>query len=528
MKYLLPILVMMLSCSIIGQTSSESNKYLSDFDFFIDKLIEIHPDPYSAFGSQIEFYKAKQNCREEVKQVANDKVFVAKINQFISPLEDGHTYISLRKSSVNNEKYLPVQLKVSGDYLFIQSATGEFAKNIGKAITAVNDIPMNNLLQKVKKIRASENISGTYNNLISMLQQRSSVKQLLDETDAISLSFKGEKEAIEVPYQPKVEWVKRESNLKMENNNGLLLREMIGRKKDIGYLAWNSVISREYIEWVNANQTKYINDQLSWAYSHMTHQRTGKVEKDIQQIPSLYEEFYLLLKEMKKKNSKYVIIDLRKNGGGMTPLIEPLLYLMHGDQYLSFDFKAEYIKKISLDYLKKFGFENIEALNKAWYADYKVGDYKFDDSFGNYKSYLPLEERRKSIEKGYQGFGGEFVKKAAQLGYMPSKIIVLTSPNTFSAAYHFTYFLKRLGKTKLIGVASRQAGNSFMETTNFELPETKLSGSISNGKQVLFKDDLEQGKLLRPDIEMQWSDYQKYGFDENAELLKAIDFIELN
>ena len=137
-----------------------------------------------------------------------------------------------------------------------------------------------------------------------------------------------------------------------------------------------------------------------------------------------------------------------------------------------------------------------------------------------------LEEKRDKMQEGYYGAGADYVKKAITLNYIPKNIIVLSSPKTFSAAFHFVYFLQKLGKTKILGVASRQAGNSFMETTHFQLPETKLTGSISNAKQILFKNEPQLGKLLKPAIEMKWKDYKKYNFDKNAEILKAIELIE--
>jgi len=124
---------------------------------------------------------------------------------------------------------------------------------------------------------------------------------------------------------------------------------------------------------------------------------------------------------------------------------------------------------------------------------------------------------------GY-GFGTKFIKATK----LPTdiQVFVLTSPQTFSAAYHFTYFLKKLGRTQIIGVASKQAGNSFMETTNFTLPHTKISGSISNSRQVLFKHNPKLGKILQPDYQMKWHHFKKYEFDKNAEILKAIEIIE--
>jgi hypothetical protein len=152
-----------------------------------------------------------------------------------------------------------------------------------------------------------------------------------------------------------------------------------------------------------------------------------------------------------------------------------------------------------------------------------IGDYISSD-FGNIqgKSYA---EKVEKVENGYYGFGKKSVRQSLNIKCKP-QIVVLTSINTFSAAYHFTYFLRRIGNTPIIGVAPRQAGNTFMENTHIELPNTKITGSISNSLQILFKNDKETGKLMRPDFEMTWKEFSKYQFSKDAEVLKAIELIE--
>jgi len=128
------------------------------------------------------------------------------------------------------------------------------------------------------------------------------------------------------------------------------------------------------------------------------------------------------------------------------------------------------------------------------------------------------------LRRGYNGFGADYLKKTEPMSNV--EIFVLCSPKTFSAAYHFTYFLKRLGRTKIVGVAPRQAGNAFMETTNLTLPETKIEGSISNSKQILFEENSQSAEILKPDYEMTWQDFKKYGFDRNSELIKTLELID--
>ena len=165
----------------------------------------------------------------------------------------------------------------------------------------------------------------------------------------------------------------------------------------------------------------------------------------------------------------------------------------------------------------------MEQYNNGNNTDLVTGDFN-TYPFGNLQG-DSYDNKVSQVANGYKGFGGEFIKKSLELKIQP-QIIVLTSINTFSAAYHFAYFLKKLGNATIVGVAPRQAGNSFMESTQIVLPNTNIIGSISNAIQILFKNDKQAGKLLQPDFEMDWNDFSKFKFDKESEVLKAIELIE--
>ncbi|PCI31473.1 MAG: hypothetical protein COB60_11615 [Flavobacteriaceae bacterium] len=520
------IIFLILSNSIMfGQEISKTEKYQSDFNYLTAKLIETHPDPFLGFGGSIEFYKKKIRLNELITDSMTNEEFVILLNQFLSNLDDGHTSIYFPKKENVAKKYLPLKFKISADKMFVQNSTKEFIRLKGNQLIEINKIPISELLIKAKSFEPSENISGEYYSLNKIIS-KSQLCQKFFGTTKLEFTFssnEGNLFSLDIPFQQQVEFTPDNSNIEFKNDNGLLYWSLIGENKNVGYLAWNSILSREVLENTFKNSPDWIQGNLNWAYTYLKEKQSGDIEQDILKTPSLYEQFYQLSKAMKKSNSKYLIIDLRNNSGGMTPIVRPLLYILSGDDYLNFDFEAEMIRKISPLYLQKIGFSDIADFNKTYDCNYKIGDYTFG-SFGNVNPNLTLEEKREMLKRGYYGFGAEYIQKSEPLTDV--QIFVLTSPQTFSAAYHFTYFLKKLGRTKLIGVAPRQAGNAFMETTNFTLPNTGISGSISNSKQILFKDDPELGRLLKPDYEMNWDDFKYYGFDKNAEILKTLELIE--
>lgn len=501
----------------------QKKKYLSDFEYFTEKLIETHPDPYSGFGGRIDFYKEKEKVKSRITDSMKNDEFVILINQFLSYLNDGHTNLYFDKSEHKEQKYFPLQLKISSDKVFVQNTDNEYRNLIGKPILQINDIDITTWRTKAKAFLPSENVSGEYYNLIKVLGDYQLSFRFFGSSDILKITFcNGETETISYKTQ-QVEYLQKESEIELKNNNGLLYYSMIGKNNDIGYLAWNSILSREVLENTYKSSPEWIQGYLNWAFNYLNETQTGDINADIFKVPALYEQFYKLTVEMSEKNSKYLIIDLRENSGGMTPIVKPLLYVLYGDEYLNFDFEAEMIRRISPLYLQKIGFNTIDDFNRAYNSNFQIGDYTFG-SFGNVDPTLSLQQKRELLRSGYQGFGAEYLEKTEPMKDV--EIFVLCTPKTFSAAYHFTYFLKRLGRTKLVGVAPRQAGNAFMETTNLTLPETKIQGSVSNSKQILFDENSQSAKILKPDFEMTWQEFKKYRFDRNAELLKILEVID--
>ncbi len=529
MKIKLLFLILGLSLfSAKAQQTARSQKYLNDFDYFIENLIATHPDPFSAFDGEMGFYKAKYALREKVKNVSTDEEFITLLNRFISKLNDGHTYINRPlKSQDTKAKFLPLRLKPASDRLFIQNTTDTYKFLQGKALVAIEHIPVDSLLHKVKFYFSSENRSGDYFGLMYLINNNLGTRALLGKSrDQILLTVEdqaGQKRWVEVTYGDRVTWPSQPSKLLLPEDNSWINRAMIGKNKDIGYFQWNSILSREILEKVYRKDPRQIERNLEWFFRNSSvNKRTGNIQKDMAQVPSLYKEFYRLLEAMHQKGAKYLILDLRRNSGGMTPLLQPLLYMLYGEKYLNFNFGATYTVKISPLFLKKYGV-TLDQYNKMLHTDFTLGDY-YTTAFGNVPG-TTLAEKETLAEKGYGGFGSEYVIKSKSLGLHP-RIIILTSVHTFSAAYHLTYFLKKLGNATLIGVAPRQAGNTFMENTSIELPNTKITGSISNSIQILFENEPKNGKLLHPDLEMSYRDFSRYHFDKNAEVLEALDFIQ--
>lgn len=504
---------------------------INDFNVFIEYLEETHPDPYSSYGGLLEFKRKSQKVRSLISDDTSVEQLKEMMRSFISVLNDGHTILLEEEQTKIESGYLPLRLGIATDGVFISNTDKNHIPYRGALIESINDIPVDSLVKKVKQIRSTENKYGEYWELCNLLSTKAGFSLLFSDSEKIKLALKlqnKEPVSIYIDYVVNPDWNKQVSAVKFDNDNNLLYSQIFeNNNRPVGYFAWNQMASREMVEEVAKNSPSYLEMNINSMYRHtMRMPRPADDKQAIEGIPALYPLFSTLLKNMKERKSDYLIIDLRKNGGGMTPLCNPLLYMLFGDKYLNYHCKAEYNRRLSRLQLKKWGIDSIQQYNKGNNTNYLIGDFIFGYFFNNQKT-KTIEEKRKdlSLITYYNDFGLEYTQDLNGNPIHEPIVIVLVSPQTFSASYHFTYLLSEIGKTYIVGVPSRQAGNTFMETTNFELPYTKIKGSISNSHQLFYPDNPEKGKILIPDFSMSWNDFANYNFDSNAELLFVFDLI---
>jgi len=531
-------MIVVLTTLAFGQRA-ESQKLpkqllINDFNTFTKYLEETHPDPYTAYGGIMEFKRKVQGLRNTITDSTTVDQLKEMMREFLAVLNDGHTIISGNEQSESQSDYLPLKFGIATDGIFISETDNNNVQYRGAFLEAINDVSVDSLLKKVQQLRSTENKYGQYLELCDLLSTKDGFILLFNDFEKVKLTLKQRNKKLEsvyLQYVSKPSWNIQPSTIKLNNDNNLLYSQIFKSKtQPVGYFVWNGMYSREMVEEVAKNSPSYLEMDLNSMYKYtMKVTRPDDDKKAIEGIPALYPCFSDLLKNMKEQKSNYLIIDLRHNGGGMTPLCKPLLYMLWGDKYLNYDCKAEYNRRLSELQLKKWGLDSIAQYNYGNHTNYRLGDFIFGYFFGNGDT-RPIEEKRKDLNliAYFKGIGSEYTKDLNGEPIYEPVVIVLTSPQTFSAAYHFVYFLTQIGKTYVVGVPSRQAGNTFMETTNFELPNTKISGSISNSLQIFYPDDPKKGKVLMPDFAMNWNDYAKYNFDTNAEILYILDLINSN
>lgn len=515
------------------QTSQTSrinkDSLLADFDYFTGLLESTHPDPYSGFGGKVFFHQKAFELRNELAgQPCSLEAFWEKTMAFLSPLQDGHTYLNSFENTPDNLLRIPIGFRCFSEGLIVQMLPAVHTDLLGSRLVGINDKSMQELESFIAGKYACENRYDRYYKLYNQLPTARFIQQLFpDAADSVCfhlLTPRKEAVALKLPLiDPDTYRTTEKVGLPDSDcyPKGQLAYGFIDEEKQVMLFKVNSIQARENFEYMYHNGWDFYS-QLSAFYKEvLKKEMPDDTVKAIYDLPSFSETFACLLNEMKREKSSDLIIDLRGNGGGWTPITLPTLYQLFGDKYLETDMATRYYRLISPLYLRKIG-KTLEEFNRQNQTDYRYGDYTFD---GVQDVQIPIDSLRSHFLFDCMSCTKEDLQQ--QRGkplYTPEHIYVVTNEKTFSAAFHYAFFLWKMGAT-VVGVPSRQAPNAYMEQTSFELPYTKLMGSISNSIQLFLPAKDKRANLFFPDRMLSYEEYRSYDFDGQSEIMFLLEYI---
>jgi len=530
---LLFIIMAIAVCGVVrAQETIHRDSLVSDFNYFIDALENTHPDPYSAFGGRVFFQKQAFELKNKLKN--NDytkEEFSSMLSAFVSNMKDGHTNIHTgAKKMDGKEMILPITLYNSGDELFITSLPQDHKDLLGSRLVSINNIPTKDLFEKAGELNPSENAIGKSCHFRKRFVKFDYMQRLMPDVEIqINLEFKkpnGDIQELSLSYLTPEEYENTQLT-EVETLSKLpedyLFYQFLDEKKETMLFHFGSVMSKESFTIMKEGNYSNMEQYMDYYYEKfMKQKRPENVDEAIAKIPAMIELFHNMLVEMKENQSKNLIIDLRDNSGGFTAITLPTLYQLYGDKYLETDMETKFIRMISPLYIKKRGM-SLEAYNEKFETNYTFGDYNFKDETADKEISVKEKrdefiERRSMLSPRVKDFNGKPT-------YQPKEVIVITNDLTYSAAFHYAFYLWKLGAT-LVGVPCVQAPNTFMETTAFTLPKTKLNGSISNSLQLFLPPNDRRAKTFYPDYIINWEDYKKYNFNKQTEILYTLDLLK--
>ena len=528
-RYLL--LMAMLSAATFATAQIPNDSIVADFRYFIHQLEATHPDPYTNYGGKAFFHRAAHETLWSLKDdsVTTREELCWRIRAFLAPLRDGHTQIHYPETQ-GSFLLIPIRFKAVGDGLFVRRLPKEHQHLIGSRLIAIENIQTKDLCEEMMKIYPAENEIGKLANICGHGHQPVVLGRIIPNLRQDMITYhlmtpEGNTVRLPLPLIPVEQW--------KEWNNGQMVQDhrfptenlaytFTDKQKNTMYFRSTSIMARDNIEYMYQAGMNYYDD-LKYCYDKVYHRpMPSDTLKAIASLPSFSEEFEKMLQQMKRNKSENLIIDLRGNGGGWTPITYPTLYQLWGDGYLQKNFQNYLYRLLSPLYMQKLHV-TLEQFNARYHTNYEFGDYTFYES--NEKTQAVTDETRtRFVSNSMSCIQDKLAKQNGQPVYTPKHIYVLADADTYSAAFHYMFYLWKMG-AKIVGVPSSQAPNTYMEVTQFTLPRTRLEGSISNSMQLFLSTDDPCAKQLIPDILLTYDDYKRYNFVSQAEVLYLLDYI---
>ena len=340
------ITVAVLTCLRISASSPcAADSIISDFDTLISIIENTHPDPYTNHGGRVLFHKHAREIRNELLSDSNLTVntLYNKASQFISQLQDGHSFINrppVPQQSPDCDSLLLVKFMYGADSLIINAIDTTARHLLGSRLEGINGIPIDRIAGRVAIAQPCENKAGRYAFLADYFRPLKTYRDLVGDSRApVTLNLitpSGDS----IDYRPATIHYSRFSATEKARTpvsrmfpDGMMEYKVVDSTM---IFRLSTVQSRENFEYMHLNGWDYYG-QLSQYYRMSGVEMPSDTLEAINRLPSMSQTFKNMLSDMKAGDLRRLIIDLRGNGGGWTPIVHPTLYMMFGDSYLVTD-----------------------------------------------------------------------------------------------------------------------------------------------------------------------------------------------
>jgi hypothetical protein len=502
------------------------------------RLLELsHPDPYTRLGGKVAFHR---KVRALIDSLPADGIatreFADRLQTFLGRLHDGHTHLKWETGPSWREAQpdaVPVSFACSagGPYLSAFDAA-DLEGTRGFRLRAVEGLPYEELAERLSAVASVENRHGACHVLRHVVVSPTLLARLVpqaDPSDGIAYELEapdGARETRTVPSSAGGAAADRSAWRSPPRRFGAVPESdepfhwaMVCDSAG-AYFRVATIMGREAYELAYRRGWGDPRKMIGQFYERRKREMPADIEEALRGIPSFLEEGEELLAAMKERRTGALIIDLRGNGGGVTPSVLPFLLAMYGDRAFGIASPIQWVHVVSQLYLDKMNKTADEWRQEHDDPLFEAGDFTFEEEAAPGSA----EAEREELIAGYRNDGMAFAERLAALGgrpiHTPSRVLVLSDGGTFSAAFHFLLYLRALGAT-VVGVPPGQAPNAFMETTPFTLPESRLEGTISNSAQVCLPDDPGATELL-PDVPLTYEQARALDFEEDAVVHLAV------
>jgi hypothetical protein len=501
-----------------------------DLRYLVRVIEQTHPDPYSVIGGKLEF---KRRAGEMLRSIPPDGATPDGVFELLSPfladLQDGHTRFLPPAKLVDDSalKWLPLRFAVASDGLYVSRTVAGLESLRGHRLAAVEQLPVERLAELAARVVPVENNYGGLRALASSLRSTRYYARWfgarLDSLEVQLESPSGELMKQRLPMLNEGEVAdldeQGETRLPFDEGTGPIWWRYLEAAR-VGYLRIASNVGAESFNEARSRQDlpSYVADYYR---RYIDREAPTDLDSALAGIPCFTQTVTELLSIMRAGDAEYLVVDVRGNGGGWSSLALPLYLFAFGDEYLDYPFPDLWVDVASPQFLELNNWGS-DDLAVHWGPEYGPGDYRFKTK-GRARNSGGTAEFIEELRRFDCGLADAFALQGGRPLHRPT-VIVLMDTGTFSAAYQLTYVLWRLGAV-LVGVPPAQAGNAFTNAVQVTLPNSRLRGTVARSAQIFFPEVKALGRVLRPTFPMTWSDYARYDFDRNAEVMHVLRLI---
>ena len=516
---------------------------IADLRQMVDIIEATHTDPYYFGGGKLAFHRRFQELLTSIPEQGMTINNFAEITQpFLAKIGDGHTYIIPPNWYSDQRLGLPLELKVIEKEMYVSGVYSEKYKFLLNSILLeVEGISVNELLERQKLILAAENEYHNLRRLIDGLASLVKLKLLLPEIADIKILKAKFKDPDGNTFQISFVLNDLERKSIITNNSSISLPAI--KKSDFVF---------DYIDEDKKTILLRIEDMQTYRECHehwrfygnyyeelarKTYERfhekpaMANLNLVIDNLPSATECFRDLVITMKNDKTENLIIDLRKNPGGVSNITEILMYFLYGkEKIIDVRNRSYQIRKHSEIYYQYNPGEKFDPISASRTLPITINDYDFEEE-KRYLSSKNSEYKRVQILKELDEmashmptFNREYLKGKYEGLYTPKNVVVLTTERTFSSAFWMLqYFAK--SNAIIVGTPSGQAPNTFSDQNPFELKNSGLNFYLTYKMGYSFPELDDTIDVLMPDYLLTYDKLKSYNFDPNAEVIYALEVL---
>jgi C-terminal processing protease CtpA/Prc len=381
-----------------------------DLDFTVKTLRNVHPATYRGFSKQQQAIIEAAYRQIQTPRPAKEFFFIA--NSVICSLQDGHTH--LRSMQHTQGRRIDVPLIGLHNGFYVMDLREPFQP--GDRIVAINQQSMESIYQRLRTLIPSENEHRRKWCMADTLQREEYLDYLtLIDSHAVTLCVDrgGTETTLVAPLKP----------------------------------ADQCHISQSKRPWVGYQ----IDKPLSLGVFHLDTCNPNDRYKET--VRTFFEE-------VSTNRIQNIAIDVRRNGGGNSRVVNLFLEYLNVDHYHHFGGDVRFSKEV------------VEKTHQTRSSGYRHGK--------------PKRITNRKVKDANLVFDGD--------------LFVLTSPQTFSSGNWFAVIVKDNALGTVIGEPTGNAPLSYGDVPSFRMPNTRFEFTVSYKRWIRPNPDNDPEDALYPDI----------------------------